>query len=183
MRSLRSDFYKGISGRFGAIQFNLQKPHYFCPKQPKICKSDFNSFFPQECRGTPDSPHEPVMMESREGCIFMEITSATGPNAYDWSKKIVMALSVHDMSQVLFTLETGEECKLMHDPGAKTAQQGQTVKSLNISSPKGIKAGVLISASMKSGETEVRHMVPLSGYEAKELSVLFRHAIVSSLAW
>jgi hypothetical protein len=171
---LRLAYYKGVQGRFGAIQFNLQKPHYFCSK---CKKKDFVSVLPAECCDT--------KMESREGCIFMEITTATGPNKYDWDKKIIFSMSTHDMAQVLFALETGEETKLMHDPGAKSATSGQITKNFNISSPKGIKAGVMMSVSMKKADSEeaIRHTVPLSGPEARELSVFLRAALVTSLAW
>lgn len=115
----------------------------------------------------------------------MEITSATGPNKYDWDKKIIFSMSTHDMAQVLFALETGEEVKLMHDPGAKSSSAGQVSKNFNISSPKGIKSGVMMSVSMKKSEEEevTRHTVPLSGPEAKGLSVFLRAALVTSLAW
>ncbi len=171
---LRWSVYKGVSGKFGCIQLNLQKPHYFCSK---CKKKDFVSVLPVECCET--------KMESREGCIFMEITSANGPNKYDWDKKIIFSMSTHDMAQVLFALETGEEVKLMHDPGAKSSAAGQVSKNFNIQSPKGIKSGVMMSVSMKKADSEdiTRHTVPLSGPEAKELSVFLRAALVVSLNW
>jgi hypothetical protein len=176
----RLAFYKGVGGKFGAVQFNLQKPHYFCPK----CKrKDFESVLPQACPSGCELTAG--KMESREGCIFMEITSASAPNKYDWERKILFALSTNDMGQILFGLETGEEVKLMHDPGAKSDKQGEVSKNLHISSPKGIKAGCLVSMSQKKNDDEevIRHTVPLSGPEAKTLSVFLRAAITASLAW
>lgn len=189
---LRWSAYKGTGGKFGALQLNLQKPHYYCPVNPKGCRKDFDSAMPKKCSGTKDNPHEPALMESREGCLFLEITSATGPNKYDWDDKIVMNLSIHDMAQVLFVLESdspdgqpGKEVKLMHDPGAKSETQGKVQKYLTISSPKGIRTGCLVQASMKTAGNEdlKKHMVPLSGYEVKELAVFIRAALVSSLGW
>lgn len=191
MVPLRLAYYKGVSGKYGALQFNLQKPHYFCPvggkgdRSRKACPKDFDSTFPQSCRGTRDNPHDPVTMESREGCVFMEITSASGPNVYDWDKKIVLSLSTHDVEQVLFLLEGGkDEIKLMHDPGAKTETQGKTSKFVNFSSPKGIKEGCMVSATEKNvGSDSVTHTVPLNGPEAKGLSVFLRAVLPLTLAW
>jgi len=177
----RLAFYKGMGGKFGAIQFHLQKPHYFCPK----CKAkDFGAVLPEPC-DTSNCSLNGTKMESREGCIFVEITSASGPNKYDWEKKILFALSTNDMGQLLFGLETGEEIKLMHDPGAKSDKQGEVSKNLHMASPKGIKSGCLITMSQKkaSSEESLKHTVPLSGPEAKVLSVFLRAAITVSLAW
>ncbi len=181
----RLAIYKGLTGKYGAVQFNLQRPHYYCP----ICKKkDFESVLPKTCTGYEDAQHKPTEMQSREGCIFLEIASATGPNEYDWSKekKITMALSITDMSKLLFTCETGTDCKIFHDPGAKSALQGKVAKTLNASCTSGdIQNGLMLSVSMKEqGKQEsIKHTVPLDGSETKMLSVFLRGALLSSLDW
>jgi hypothetical protein len=182
--ALKFSVYKGISGKWGALQLNFQKPHFYCPVD-KFCPKDFESLWPGQCSGSRDKPHAPTEMKSREGCIFLEITSAIGPNEYDWDKKVNLALSNHDMAKVLYTLETGKECKIMHDPGAKSDSQGKIQKYLTLSCPKGLEVGVLVLASLKNNETgETRtHTVPLSPPEALELALYLRSAIVNSLAW
>jgi len=175
---LQLAFYKGTGGKHGALQFNLQRPHYYCTS---CKKKDWDSFLsPKTCKAcnTDDS------MKSREGALFMEITSTTGPNVYDWEKKITMALSLSDLGKVLLTLEgLTEETKIMHDPGAKSSAAGQVQKSLSVTSPKGIKVGCMVSAAITQGGNTTRHTVPLSADEVRTLSVCIRHLIPAGLGW
>jgi hypothetical protein len=131
-------------------------------------------------------------MKSREGCIFMDITSATGPNQYDWDKKVILALSIQDIMTMLHALEVTGECKLTHDPNMKGEAQGKVVKSLSISAPGGIRdKGCLLNAAMKEAgklDTEgnaelVKHTVPMSAAEVRGLSVYLRHSLIAALAW
>lgn len=113
----------------------------------------------------------------------MEITSAKGKNEYDWNSKIIFALSVNDIGQILHTLVTGEECRLMHDPGAKTEAQGAVKKYMTISSPQGTTKGVMIHAAQQSGGEKRSHTVPVSGAEVLVLRTLFQEATAKMLAW
>lgn len=179
---LQIAFYKGMGGKNGALQFSLQKPHYFCTQ--KGCRAKvYNQPLPPEKCPIPGCPGG--KLKSREGAVFMDITSTKGPNDYDWDNKIVMALTAEDLSTILLVLENQEkEVKIVHDPGAKTASQGKVQKFLNISSPKGINIGCIFSATMKSaGKDDTKHMVPLSGSEVKRLAVAIRAAISLSYAW
>lgn len=186
IKPLQLAFYKGMSGKFGAIQFNLQRPHYYVKQAPKFKNYD-GRFIRDSWKDSPDWDDSITDQDlvSREGALFMEITSTKGKNEYDWDKKIVMALSIQDMSEILMVLEgLQEECKIMHDPGAKTASQGKVNKYLVFSSPKGFRKGCLVSASQTAagGDTN-KHMVPLSGSEARRLAILIRYAIPVALAW
>jgi hypothetical protein len=175
-------FYKGVSGKYGAIQFQFKQPHYYCP----VCKNkDFESVLPKSCSGTRDRNHESVEMQSREGCIFMEITSAIGPNKYDWDNKINLAFSVHDMSKLLMALETGAELNIQHDPGQKSDKQGKIVKSLYINCPQGKETGFFFTCSEKNADLQktTQHKVGLNGPEALGLVVFLRSAIPRSLNW
>lgn len=179
---LQLAFYKGVTGKFGAVQFQRQKPHYYCTE----CKrKDYDSVFPPKEGSVVCEAGGHCKFKSREGAVFVELTSATGKNVYDWSKKIRLALSIQDLGKLLMVLEgMNPEASIMHDPGAQTSTAGQVVKKLGVSSPKGIKEGVLIHASMKDPAGVVtQHMVPLSGDEARVLAICLRHAVVSSLAW
>jgi hypothetical protein len=51
-------------------------------------------------------------------------------------------------------LMTGNEVKIMHDPGAKTDTQGAVQKHLNIVSPNGPSEGCLVSVSQVSGDKQ-----------------------------
>lgn len=167
--------YKGTGGKHGAVQFNLQPPHFYQGKT-------------KDYKGTLAFNDEGRLKEgwkAREGAIFLEITSTKDgqKNVYDWDSKVILALSVTDMSKVLQTLISGEECKIMHDPGAQSSSAGVVKKFLTISSPNGIKAGCMISATQMSGGEKRTHTVPVNGEEALALRVLFTKAISKALNW
>lgn len=183
MNPLQLAFYKGAGGKYGALQLNLQKPHYYVKDNPKLKNYD-GKFIPDAWKEqypglTKDD------LTSREGALFLEITSAIGKNEYDWQNKIIMALSIADMGKLLLVLEgLLQEATIMHDPGAKSSSAGKVQKHLNISSPKGIKVGVTISIMVKNAEGEtLKHSVPLSGDEAKILAICIRTIIPAALAW
>ncbi len=115
--------------------------------------------------------------------MFLEITCTKDKNVYDWDQKIVMALSVTDMGKVLITLLTGEDCKIVHDPGAKTAAAGAVKKYLNVTSPEGTKVGCFISATHTSGDQKRTHRVPLTGSELLVLRLLLSTAVSKALNW
>ena len=190
MSPLQLSFYKGMGGKNGALQFNLQRPHWYCEKNPKL-KNYEGKFIPAEWLKQ-DATLVKEDLTSREGCLFLEATSATGKNVYDWDSKITMALSITDLGKILAFMEgpklDGEgipiPVKIMHDPGAQTESAGKVGKWLEFSSPKGIKEGVLVNISMKKADgTLTKHMVPLSGDEAKTLVCCIRGALPAMLAW
>jgi len=105
-----------------------------------------------------------------------------------------MALSVNDMGKIVFYLKTApftvpegtkapDGLSIMHDPGAKSDSAGAVKKFFNLNSPKGTKAGCLLSISMVSGGETLRHTVPLTGDEVLVLSTLLQSAIPSALNW
>ncbi len=173
MNTLQYSIYKGVKGKFGAVQFNLQLPHYFREKQ-----KDFTG---QNALDEAGKMKEGWRI--REGAVFMEITSTKEANVYDWENKVTVALSTNDLGKVLFGLRTGNEVKLMHDPGAKSDRAGETTKTVNISSPKGTAEGCMIHVSQKTGEQVKSHTVPLSGDELLVLATLIQSAITKSLGW
>jgi len=183
---LQLAFYKGVTGNWGAIQFNLQRPHFYVKSNPKL-KNFEGKFIKDEWKMEyPNLTKDELV--SREGALFLEITSAKGKNVYDWDNKIIMALSITDLSKMLEVLEGRKpDCSLMHDPGAKTASQGKIQKRLVISSPKGIReAGCLVSASMiksGTGADPTKHTVPLSPDETLTLAVCIRRVIPRAIAW
>jgi hypothetical protein len=183
MNPLQLSYYKGVSGKHGAMQLNLQRPHYYVRNNPKLKNYDGKFIHKEWLEYNPNLTRDDLT--SREGALFLEMTSAKGPNEYDWDNKVIMALSIHDMGKVLMVLEGAEpEVKIMHDPGAKSSTAGKVQKYLTISSPKGIKVGTLVNIVKKDTGGEVtKHMVPLSGDETKILAVCLRAIIPASLAW
>jgi hypothetical protein len=142
--------YKGITGKWGAIQFDL-KP------------------------GTSEEP----------GVIFMEITSAIGPNKYDWDNKIIIALSATDIGKILHYMSygNGDGMSLMHDPGAGTETKGKTQKFLNIDSPQGFSHGMFITVGQVKDEVKKQHKVPLNGEEALILRSLLNFTLPRLFNW
>lgn len=167
--------YKGTGGRHGAIQFNKQGPHYFKDKE-----KDFTG-----AKALGDNGRPTEGWKAREGCIFMDITSTKEgqKNVYDWERKITIALSLTDMGKILKTLVTGEECKILHDPGAKTEQAGIKKKFLTVTSPQGTMAGVIVSVTETAAGDKRTHNVPMTGDEVLVLRALLQSAIPSSLGW
>lgn len=168
--------YKGMGGKFGAAQFNLQRPHRVCPK---CRKRDYSGTLLECCNEKTDV---------RDGAVFLEITSAKEKNVYDWSKKITVSLSVTDISKLLYGLRTateGSEVKLMHDPGAKTEAMGKVQKHVTLASPQGPGKGFMLNVAQFSGQQgeKLVHTVPLSPEEALVVSTLFASAIPQLLAW
>ena len=122
------------------------------------------------------------------GAVFMDITSPSAPNVYDWNQKIKMALGITDLGQILHFLrygtnQKGEDLSIFHDPGAKSETAGQTGKSFVMSSPGGIKEGFMLTVSQKTGDKTVTHRVPFNGAEAATLSQLVQAAISRVLGW
>lgn len=169
LNPLQYAVYKGTGGKYGAVQFNLQRPHYYHGKQ-----KDFY--------GT-QALSEGKLQEGwkiREGCVFMEITSTKDKNVYDWDNKIILALSVSDMGKLLAGLNKLGETKIMHDPGAKTEAQGAVKKFLTVNLSE---QGALFSCTQSSaGETKA-HSVPLSPDEVVVLRSLLQQGIARSLNW
>lgn len=174
MKSLQWASYKGTGGKWGALQFTQQVPHYYKDKE-----KDFT--------GSKAFDNSGKLLDGwaiREGAVFIEAAQTVGPNKYDWEKKIIFALSVTDIGKVLLFLSTGNDSTLMHDPGAKSDRQGQIKKYLNLTSPKGIlDGGALVSLSMTSGDETSKYTIPLSPDECIILKTLLTTAVSRSVNW
>lgn len=120
------------------------------------------------------------------------MTSPKGKNEYDWSQKVIFALSVNDMGKVLYYLKTGNspnskesggEMSIMHDPGAKSSNAGQVRKYLNFRT-KNIGGGCILSLSASEKDADRKnHTVPLTGDEVAVLGTLVSSAISAALGW
>lgn len=188
MKPLQLAFYKGIKGKLGAIQFNPQKPHYYC----EACGTKFFGVDlpPREC-----SKCKTGQIKTREGCLFMEVANTTAPNEYDWTNKGTLALSPTDMTKLLMVTEGRiPEVSIFHDPGAKSDKAGQVNKKLVVSSPNGIKdevqedgktkyGGCMIKLSVTAGGETKQYTVPLDQYETTRLAVCLRQMITSAVSW
>lgn len=196
MNPLQYKIYKGLYGKHGAIQFNFQPSHFYQGKtkdyEGKVDPDNTNARAALTLEDNVSGGKSVKLKKgwsTRDGAIFMEITSAIDNNVYDWKNKIILALSITDLGQVLYFLMSGkaengdESLNIMHDPGAKSANANKVRKSLNIFSPNGTSKGCLVSVTMKTSDGTKKHVVPISGAELLVLRELIRAAIPRCLNW
>jgi hypothetical protein len=183
MWPLQLPIYKGVTGKFGAVKFNAQAPHFYVKKNNRL--KNFDGRFIKDDWKKQDPGLTESDLVAREGAVFMEITSTKDKNVYDWDRKIVFAFNLWDVGKALQVLEgQKQEVKLMHDPHAGSADKGKIQKYVTISSPKGLTEGILINASQRtSGGENVNHMVPLSGHEVIILRECFKSFVPFALSW
>jgi len=177
-RPMQYAVYKGLSGKWGALQLNIQPPHHYCSK----CKVRVYDGTPSTCNC------QDMQMIAREGAVFLEISSTKDKNVYDWENKTVMALSIDDLGKILTafqTLQAGQKLELMHDPGAGKDHAGKIRKTLVIDTPKGMENGCMLSVYENNIDKEAskKHTVPLQTSEVTVLATLFRTAIPRLLNW
>jgi len=181
---LKYSIYKGMTGKFGAVQFALQKAHFYCTNNKKHKVFEEHQL-PRDndgkrmyvcpvCSGT---------LSTREGCVFVDITSTKGQNEYDWDNKIAMSLSINDIGKILLALRTNKDLELFHDPGAKSSTQGEVNKKFRVSFSGDPSKGCLISSSEKSGSGTKQHTVPLSADETVILATLLQSVVPKLLSW
>ena len=183
MRPLTLRIFKGMGGKFGAINMRLE-PGY------GVCKTCEARVYGNWCvNSTRDKPHDTQLTE-KLGCIFLEMASPKGKNDYDWENKINFKLSLADIGKILHYLETGvgnsneqKTCSLVHDPGAGTANKGKITKTLSVSTVDLRTKGAFFDLSEKSGDNRKQHKVPLTADEVKILAVLLRASISQVLGW
>lgn len=178
------EVYKGITGKYGAVKFSMQRAHFQVDSNSKLKNFD-GRFIKDSWKQKSPSLTESNLVP-KEGTIFMDITSAKGKNVYDWDRKIVFAFNLFDVSKVVQWLEgNGQEpLKLMHDPGAGSASKGKVQKYITFDSPKGFAMGCQIKASQRvAGGENIYHVVPISPHEMVALRELFKAFIPACLAW
>lgn len=173
-KPLQYSVYKGVSGKFGALQFNLQKPHYYKDKS-----KDFTGALALDNFGKLKEG-----WKQREGAVFIEATSSTGKNVYDWENKVIFACSVTDMGKVVSALRMGTALDLMHDPGASTDTKGAIIKHVNLFTKEGyLKAGAMVTVTEQNGQEKKEHKIPLTADECHVILELFGTAISRALGW
>lgn len=178
-RPLQLAIYKGVGGKFGAVQFNFQRPHYYGDKGGQFAgQKDFTGDRALEGGKIKEG------WKQREGAVFIEAASTTGKNVYDWENKITFACSVNDMGKIALALTTGEALDIMHDPGAKTPREGQVQKHVKLYSKQGpMTGGAILTVSEIVNKQSKEHKIPLSADECLVLRSLLIAAIPKALAW
>jgi hypothetical protein len=198
MNPLQHAVYKGTGGKYGAVQFNLQPPHFFSGKL-----KDFTGKIDPDGRDSTaaftlkevDGRKKVTLKEGwkqREGAVFVEASSATAKDVYDWKNKIIFAMSVSDLGKAIYFLTTGQSpnskeqkgsMSIYHDPNAKTTRANTVKKNLKFYSPNGPAQGGILSLEQTEGEEKKSHRIPLSGDDVMVLRKLFEAAVPRALAW
>lgn len=159
---LQYSLYKGVTGKFGALRLNLKKAYQDTRR---------NKF---------------------DGCIFLEMAPASGPNVYDWeNNKIIISLSITDIPKMLLYLRapghsafkrTDGKCKIFHDRGAGTNDRGSNTTSIEMHKPAD-RDNIFISGYQKNGDRTKNATVTVSPDEAIAMGTLLQAAIPLLLAW
>ena len=127
-----------------------------------------------------------------EGCVFLEMCPAVGPNDYDWEfGKISMSLSATDIGKVLlfirnpksFADENGElKLLIYHDRGAGTNDRGKNTTSLEITKPENYDNFFFSTTHKKDGVSK-HARVPISPSEALVIGSLLQSALPVIFGW
>jgi len=159
---LQYALYKGITGKFGALRLSLKKAYQ------------------DNRRDKPD------------GCVFLDMAPSIGPNIYDWeNQKIIMALTVTDISKILLYLrapghkvfsKTDNKLKIYHDRGAGTNKKGQDVTSIEVNKPAD-RDNFFFSAFQRKDGVVKKATVTISADEVITIGTLLQAAIPKVLAW
>jgi len=154
--------YKGATGKWGALRLNLRKAY------------------------------QDTYKGKDNGCIFLDMAPATGPNIYDWdNNKIVMALNITDISKIILYLrapqhpifsKTDGNLQIFHDKDAGTANAGQNMTSIEVTKPAD-KNNTFINAYQKKDGQVRRANVTISPDEALTIGTLLQASIPLIIAW
>ena len=145
--------YKGVTGNFGAIQFDVTPKHR--------SKREVGAVFIQMAKATGKNEYD----------WDNKITFACGLT--DISKILETFRNP--------PLPDQPPAQIYHDPNAGTERKGESMKSLSIS--RGKKGGFFFSLLEKSSSRENRISVPLSDGEVIVLRTLLEKACSSILGW
>ena len=158
---LQYTLYKGMSGKFGAMRLNLKKAY-------------------QDTR-----------RDKNDGCVFLEMAPATGPNIYDWeNSKIIMALSITDIPKFILYLRApshplfkkNDALKIYHDRGAGTNDKGKDTTALKLTKPAD-RDNIFLTAYQSRNGVSKEATVTIAPDEAVAMGTLLQAAIPLIVAW
>lgn len=119
---------------------------------------------------------------TNKGCLFIVGANSRGPRDYDWENKVTIGLNEHEVAKFMRGLK-GVTQKFYHDTNKGKANEGETVKSLQIQkASSGNKLFVNLSATIKGKQQKIEG-VPIEPEEAEGLHTLLSAAIPKILGW
>jgi hypothetical protein len=162
---IQHNLYKGVSGKFGAIQFSLKDP---------ILYSDEGLLL--------------KVADREAGVVFVSACSSVGKNKYDWNDEVQFkfALGITDLGKLIHFMVSagsGGELSLVHDPNKGRKDEGKIIKSMRLFTGNGCMGGMMITTDEKKNGKNIVHKIPVTGDEVVVLKVLFEAAISRILGW
>lgn len=129
----------------------------------------------------------PIHRSTRDlGALFVQAAKATAPNVYDWDNKVMIALNLTDIAQILDMLRAppalGQDgVNIYHDKHKGSNREGQVVSTLKISRGKEHGWFFVLGRKENGGYRDVS--LPVSDGELLELKQLLHRALVRILGW
>lgn len=129
-----------------------------------------------------------------EGCVFLDMAEAIGPNQYDWENKILISLSLNDISKLILYLTDpfskvfkDGKLSIYHDRNMGTKEkEGEDVKifEASFSEDRG-SFGFQLSHATKTGAEKNKRsiFIPVSEDEALTIRMLLNSAVPLVMAW
>lgn len=112
----------------------------------------------------------------RKGAVFLEIAPTVGPNKYDWENKMIFALGVGDIQQIVgHDFRGGDKLKLIH-------KKDDNIKSMNITPGNN---GTLFFAFYGKAQNgnDFETSLPVSRGEWRVFTHLLLQSVPAILAW
>jgi hypothetical protein len=114
---------------------------------------------------------------SREGGLFLEFASSSGPREYDWSKKGTFLLSATECGDLLMLDKTSTGLEFFHDPNMGAQNAGQVTKKVKFATaPDG--KGLFLSLAVNDKATQsAAYSVPVSWGELQVMKSIVQYSI------
>lgn len=114
---------------------------------------------------------------SREGGLFMEFASSSGPREYDWSRKGTFLLTATECGDLLMLDRTSTGLEFFHDPNMGSQSMGQVTKKVKFATaPDG--KGLFLSLAVNDKSTQsAAYSVPVSWAELQVMKSIVQFSI------
>ncbi|KAL5213416.1 hypothetical protein ABZP36_024263 [Zizania latifolia] len=120
---------------------------------------------------------------NKNGSVMLTFFPAVGQRKYDYSKKLLFALSPTEVGS-LISLGPAESCEFFHDPSMKSSHEGQVKKSLSIT-PVGNDSGYFLNIAVLNNvqKTTERLSLPITKAEFAVMRTALSFALPHILGW
>jgi dihydroorotase-like cyclic amidohydrolase len=119
---------------------------------------------------------------TNKGVLFVKGANAVSTRDYDWNGGITIGLNEHEIGKLMMGLK-GTTQKFFHDSNKGKTNEGEVVKTLQITKAKdGSKLFVNFSATINGEKVKIEG-IPIEAEEAATLHSLLSVAIPKILGW